>query len=69
MLRRHGRVVEAAGGAELALARLEVVGTLELARPDGVGRRLQLQRLLDGLGRVVEPVGGRAGGRAGVDPD
>lgn len=56
LLRRHGRVIEAAGGAELALARLDVVGALELARPDRVGRRLQLQRLLDGLGRVVEPV-------------
>jgi len=61
LLRRHGRVVEAAGGAELAFARLEVVGALQLPRPHGVGRRLQLQRLLDGLGRVVEP-----GERAGV---
>lgn len=57
LLRCHGRVIEAAGSAELALARFEVVCTLQLTRPDGVGRRLKLQRLLDGLGRVVEPVG------------
>ena len=41
-----------------------VVGAMELSWTEGIRGGLQLQGLLDGFGRVVEPEGGE-GGREG----